>query len=56
MSAREPMAKDPIGLARDNWVAHGWEDAADGMDLVTSIMRVQQAYLARIEAILRPLG
>ena len=56
MSAREPMAKDPIGLARDNWVAHGWEDAADGMHLVTSIMRVQQAYLGRIEAILRPTG
>ena len=56
MSAREPLAKDPIGLARDNWVTHGWEDAADGMHLVTSIMRVQQAYLGRIEAILRPMG
>jgi DNA-binding MarR family transcriptional regulator len=56
VSAREPMAKDPIGLARDNWVTHGWEDAADGMHLVTSIMRVQQAYLGQIEAILRPSG
>jgi DNA-binding MarR family transcriptional regulator len=56
VTAREPMARDPIELARDNWVAHGWEDAADGMHLVTSIMRVQQAYLGKIEAILRPHG
>jgi DNA-binding MarR family transcriptional regulator len=56
VTAREPMARDPIGLARENWVAHGWDDAADGMHLVTSIMRVQQAYLGKIEAILRPSG
>lgn len=49
-------SRDPIELARTNWVAHGWSDAADGMALVTSIMRVQQVFLARIEAVLRPHG
>ena len=47
---------DPIELARRNWVDAGWADAADGMALVTSIMRVQQLYLMRIEALLRPRG
>jgi DNA-binding MarR family transcriptional regulator len=47
---------DPIALAADNWVAHGWSAAADGMALVTSIMRVQQVFLARVEKVLRPSG
>lgn len=49
-------AIDPIELARANWVRHGWAEAADGMALVTSIMRVQQVLLGRIETILRPFG
>jgi DNA-binding MarR family transcriptional regulator len=56
MAAKAPLPDDPIELARANWVRHGWEDAADGMALVTSVMRVQQVFLARIEAILRPFG
>jgi DNA-binding MarR family transcriptional regulator len=56
MAAHGPLPDDPIELARANWVRHGWEDAADGMALVTSVMRVQQVFLARIEAILRPFG
>lgn len=56
MSAHVPLPDDPIELARANWVRHGWEEAADGMALVTSVMRVQQVFLARIEAILRPFG
>jgi DNA-binding MarR family transcriptional regulator len=47
---------DPIELARQNWVDSGWPEAADGMALVTSIMRVQQLFLGRIEALLRPHG
>lgn len=50
------LPADPIAQARAQWVAHGWEDAADGMSAVTSIMRVQQILLARIEATLRPHG
>src|SRR5262245_20138849 len=41
-------------MARTNWIEHGWADAADGMALVTSIMRVQQVLLARVEGLLRP--
>lgn len=47
---------DPIAAARDHWLEHGWQDAADGMAALTSIMRVQQIFLARVEAVLRPLG
>ena len=47
---------DPIELARRNWIDAGWSDAADGMALVTSVMRVQQLFLARVEALLRPHG
>jgi DNA-binding MarR family transcriptional regulator len=53
----EPSTRqDPIELAHRNWVQAGWEDAADGMALVTSIMRVQQLYIGRIESLLRPHG
>jgi DNA-binding MarR family transcriptional regulator len=52
----QPLPGDPIELAYENWVRNGWEDSADGMTLVTSIMRVQQVFLARIENILRPSG
>lgn len=49
-----PLPHDPIELARDNWRHSGWDDAADGMALVTSIMRIQQELLSRIDAELRP--
>lgn len=48
-------ALDPIREARRQWVAHGWEDAADGMAMVTSVVRAQQLLMERIEAELRPL-
>jgi DNA-binding MarR family transcriptional regulator len=47
---------DPILEARRQWQAHGWVAAADGMAAVTSVFRAQQIYLARIDAVLRPLG
>jgi DNA-binding MarR family transcriptional regulator len=56
MAAHAPLPDDPIELARANWVSHGWGESADGMALVTSVMRVQQVFLARIESILRPYG
>ncbi len=46
---------DPIEEARRQWVNHGWAEAADGMAAVTSIVRVQQIMLHRIDAVLRPL-
>ena len=52
----ETQAADPIELARRNWVDAGWGDAADGMAFVTSLVRVQQLVLGRIEELLRPHG
>lgn len=45
---------DPIALAARNWRRAGWSDAADGMAAVTSVMRVQQLLLAKVEDVLRP--
>ena len=50
-----PRETDPIREAHRQWVAHGWQDAADGMAMVTSVIRVQQLLLERIDAVLRPL-
>jgi DNA-binding MarR family transcriptional regulator len=47
--------RDPIREAHSQWLRHGWADAADGMAMVTSVVRVQQLLMERIEAILRPL-
>ncbi len=47
--------RDPIAEAHHQWVRHGWAEAADGMAFVTSITRVQQLLMERIDAVLRPL-
>ena len=49
------LDSDPIDEARRQWVNHNWIKAADGMAAVTSIVRVQQIMLQRIDAVLRPL-
>lgn len=49
------MSFDPIEEARRQWNEHGWEQAADGMAVVTSIVRADQILLARIDRVLRPL-
>jgi len=46
---------DPISEAHRQWVAHDWAQAADGMALVTSVVRVHQLLMERIDAVLRPL-
>ena len=46
--------RDPIHEAQRQWVEHGWADAADGMAMVTSLVRVQQLLMERINAALRP--
>jgi DNA-binding MarR family transcriptional regulator len=51
-----PLPVDPIAEAKRQWTAHGWEDAAAGMTLVTSVMRAHQLLLARIDATLKPFG
>ena len=49
------MSFDPIEEARQQWRAHGWDEAADGMAVVTSVVRVEQILLGRIDEVLRPL-
>lgn len=55
MTIGRTLDSDPIEEARRQWIAHGWEDAADGMAAVTSIVRAQQIVLQRIDTVLRPL-
>ena len=43
---------DPIAEARQNWREHGWTEAADAMAAITSITRVHQLLMARIDATL----
>jgi DNA-binding MarR family transcriptional regulator len=47
---------DPLAEAKRQWIAHGWTDAADGMAVVTSVMRAQQLLLARVDAALKPFA
>lgn len=47
--------RDPIREAHGQWMRHGWGEAADGMAMVTSVVRVQQLLMERIDAVLRPL-
>lgn len=55
MTIGRALDSDPIDEARRQWVAHGWDGAADGMAAVTSVFRAQQILLQRIDAVLRPL-
>ncbi len=52
--AVEPaLAFDPIAVAREHWVAHGW-GLPDVMTAVTSIARVHQLVLRRCDDVLAP--
>lgn len=50
-----PLDRDPIQEARRQWVAHGWSEAADGMAMVTSVVRAHQLLMEQIDGALRPL-
>jgi len=56
VATMEGEAKDPINEARRQWIAHGWAEAAPGMAAVTTIVRLNQLLMARIDAVLRPHG
>jgi DNA-binding MarR family transcriptional regulator len=47
---------DPLAEARRQWEASGWESAAPGMAVVTSVMRAQQILQARVDEVLAPFG
>jgi DNA-binding MarR family transcriptional regulator len=51
-----PNPLDPIAEARRQWLAHWDEAVAPSMTAVTSIMRVHQILLARLNALLKPWG
>jgi DNA-binding MarR family transcriptional regulator len=53
---RNRLPFDPIAEAQRQWEEHGWASQAVGMATVTSIMRLQQVFLARADGQLRPLG
>ena len=54
MPPRTAPIPDRIDQARANWEREGWTDAAQGMTVVTSVMRAHQILLARVEETLRP--
>jgi DNA-binding MarR family transcriptional regulator len=56
MAESRRLSFDPIAEAERQWGLHGWPDQAGGMAVVTSIMRLQQVFLGRADAVLRPLG
>jgi DNA-binding MarR family transcriptional regulator len=47
---------DVIAEARRQWDAQGWTEASAGMAAVTSVMRAQQVYQARVDEVLRQFG
>jgi DNA-binding MarR family transcriptional regulator len=51
----EAQPFDPISEAFRQWAAR-WPEQADRMAAVTSVMRVQQLLLARVEDALKPYG
>lgn len=53
MPEREPL--DPIAEAHRQWSAR-WPGQADRMAAVTTVMRVQQLLLSRVEDTLKPYG
>lgn len=48
--------RDHIEEARRQWITHGWDGAAPGMAAVTTIVRVNQILVARVEDALAPFG
>ena len=51
-----PLPFDPIAEAARNWADKGWDAEAEGMAFVTSVVRVHQILMARIDASLEPFG
>ena len=51
-----PLPFDPIAEAARNWADKGWDAEAQGMAFVTSVVRVHQILMARIDSSLEPFG
>jgi DNA-binding MarR family transcriptional regulator len=50
------LAQDPIDEARQQWIAQGWDSAAPGLAVVSSLVRAGQIFVSRLEQELRPMG
>ena len=50
------LREDPISLARENWDTHWGPEPVSAMAAVTSIFRVEQIVLGRLNALLAPSG
>lgn len=55
MPAARPQI-DSIALARRNWEAHGWNEAAPGMEALTAVMRSAQLMRQRADEVLKPFA
>jgi DNA-binding MarR family transcriptional regulator len=54
-----PMSRleyDPIDASHRYWLAQGWEDSAEGVGVVISMMRGWQILLNKANVLLRPMG
>lgn len=51
-----PLSFDPIRAAREQWIARGWGEHADGMAAVTSLIRAQQIVMTRVDSVLQATG
>jgi len=56
VAERGKLPFDPIEEARRHWVERGAAEAAPSMVAVTSIMRVHQILMARLNELLEPFG
>jgi DNA-binding MarR family transcriptional regulator len=56
MPERRQLSFDPIAEAQRQWEVHTWTAQAPNMAVVTSFMRLQQIFLSRADAVLRPFG
>ena len=54
MPERRQLSFDPIAEAQRQWEVHEWTAQAPNMAVVTSVMRLQQIFLSRADAELRP--
>jgi DNA-binding MarR family transcriptional regulator len=50
----DPLPFDPIAEARRNWATHWGDEPLPWMGAVTSIMRVEQIIMGRLNAMLKP--
>lgn len=56
VSSRVSPGLDPIAEARRQWRVHGWAKAAAGMAAVTTVVRVNQILVSRVEESLSSYG